>query len=83
MKKVKYGIIGFGGIAENRIAREGFCADRKRFAPHPHAELICGTDINPGRKAAVESLGLRWYDSDEALLAREDVEAVFIATSPV
>lgn len=81
MKKVKYGIIGFGGIAENRIAKEGFCADRTRFPPHPHTELICATDINLGRKAAAESLGLKWYDSAEALLAREDIEAVFIATN--
>ncbi len=30
MGKINYGIIGFGGIAENRIAKEGFCADRER-----------------------------------------------------
>jgi predicted dehydrogenase len=81
MKKVKYGIIGFGGIAENRIAIEGFCADRKRFPPNPHAELVGATDINPGRKAAAESLGLQWYDSAEALLAQQELEAVFIATN--
>lgn len=81
MTKVKYGIIGFGGIAENRITKEGFCTDRNRFPPHPHAELTCATDINPGRKTAAESLGLQWYESAEALLARGDIEAVFIATN--
>jgi predicted dehydrogenase len=81
MKKVKYGIIGFGGIAETRIAKEGFCGDRNRFPPHPQVELTCATDINPMRKAAAESLGLQWYDSADALLDRKDIEAVFIATN--
>ena len=35
MRKVGYAIIGFGGIAENRIAREGFGLDGSRFAGHP------------------------------------------------
>jgi predicted dehydrogenase len=81
MNKVKYGIIGFGGIAENRIANEGFCADSNRFSPHPHAELVGATDVNPARRAAAESLGLRWFDSAKKLLDREDIEAVFIATN--
>ena len=32
MDKVRYAIIGFGGIAENRVAKEGFGCDRSRFA---------------------------------------------------
>ena len=31
MEKVKYGLIGFGGIAENRIAKEGFACDKARL----------------------------------------------------
>jgi len=80
MNKLKYGIIGFGGIAENRIAGEGFCADKSRFSPHPDAELIGATDINPERKTAARSLGLRWYDSAESLLSQPEIEAVFIST---
>ena len=33
MAKVKYAIIGFGGIAENRVAKEGYACDKARFAP--------------------------------------------------
>ena len=31
MSKVKYAILGFGGIAEHRIAKEGFGIDAARF----------------------------------------------------
>ena len=30
MKNIKYAIVGFGGIAENRIAKEGFALDSAR-----------------------------------------------------
>ena len=33
MKKVNCAIIGFGGIAENRIAREGFGLDGEHWLP--------------------------------------------------
>jgi 1,5-anhydro-D-fructose reductase (1,5-anhydro-D-mannitol-forming) len=81
MSRIRYGIIGFGGIAENRIAKEGFHRDTTRFGPHPHAELAAATDLDPRRRAAVESLGLKWYDSPEAMLSREHLEAVFVATN--
>ena len=29
--KVKYVLVGFGGIAENRVAKEGYACDVKRF----------------------------------------------------
>jgi hypothetical protein len=48
MDKVTYRVIGFGGIGENRLAKEGFCVDTSRFAAHPHAELIGATDVDPG-----------------------------------
>ena len=36
MAKVKYAIIGFGGIAENRVAKEGYACDKgeKEMAIH-------------------------------------------------
>ncbi len=81
MRKIRYAIIGFGGIAEHRIAHEGFGCDRSRFDGHPRAELIGATDANAARRNAVAGLGLMWYDSVDALLSDPEVEAVFIATN--
>lgn len=81
-KPIRYGIVGFGGIAENRIAKEGFALDSSRF---PDADLpmklIAATDINLGRREAAEALGLAWHDSIEDLLSSESIDAVYIATS--
>ena len=52
MRKIRYAIIGFGGIAENRIAKEGFGVDEARFAGHPQAELIGVADADPARQEA-------------------------------
>ena len=81
MEPVKYALIGFGGIAENRIAKEGFACDKARFKPLAHAELVGAFDVNPARQAAAEALGLKWYNSVEAILADPAVEAVYIATN--
>jgi len=81
MNKIKYGFIGFGGIAENRIAREGFALDNSRFQEHPDAELIGATDINESRKEAALSLGLKWYDSYSDMLKDSMIQAVFIAAN--
>jgi len=81
MRKIKYAIIGFGGIAENRIAKEGFGLDSSRFVGHPQAKLIGVADANAARQAAASELGLRWYNSTDAVLDDPDVEAVFIATN--
>jgi len=81
MGKIRYGIIGFGGIAEHRIAKEGFGCDRDWFDGHPQAELVGVADANAARREAASGLGLRWYDSADVLLADPDIEAVFIATN--
>ncbi len=81
MAKIKYGIIGFGGIAENRVAKEGFACDKSRFAPLKKAQLVAATDVNPARQAAAEALGLKWYPDSKALLADKSIEAVYIATN--
>ena len=81
MKVVKYALIGFGGIAENRIAKEGFACDHDRFEPLKYAELVGATDLNPKRREAVEALGLRWYSDAEAVLSDPDVDAIFVATN--
>ena len=81
MRKIGYAIIGFGGIAENRIAKEGFGVDTSRFAGHPNAALVGVTDTNAARREAASGLGLKWYDSVDAVLDDPAVEAVFIATN--
>jgi len=78
---IRYAMIGFGGIAEHRLAREGFALDRTRFAPLAEAELVGATDVNPARRAAAEALGLRWYPEARAVLADPSVQAVVIATN--
>ncbi|MDD4101724.1 MAG: Gfo/Idh/MocA family oxidoreductase [Kiritimatiellae bacterium] len=81
MKAVKYALIGFGGIAENRIAKEGFACDRARFKPLRQAVLVGATDINPSRRTAVEALGLKWYKDAAEVCADPAVDAVFVATN--
>jgi 1,5-anhydro-D-fructose reductase (1,5-anhydro-D-mannitol-forming) len=81
MKKIKYAIIGFGGIAENRIAKEGFACDTPRFDALEKAELVGATDVNPERQGAAEALGLKWYASTDAILADSEIDAVFVATN--
>jgi predicted dehydrogenase len=79
--RIKYALLGFGGIAENRISKEGFCLDSRRFRPHPAAELVGATDLDRSRRGAAEAMGLRWYDGVEAVLRDREVQAVFIATN--
>ena len=81
MEKLRYGIIGFGGIAENRIAKEGFGLDVLRFQGHESAELTGATDIDESRRPAAEALGLTWYSSVYDLLEDDSIDAVFIATN--
>ena len=79
--KVKYVLVGFGGIAENRVAKEGYACDVKRFKALKNAQLVGATDLNPARQAAAEALGLKWYPSLGAVLADKAVDGVYIATN--
>ncbi len=81
MSKVRYALIGFGGIAESRIAKEGFACDTTRFKPLKQAVLVGATDLNPKRKKAAQALGLTWYRDADALLSDASLDAVFIATN--
>jgi predicted dehydrogenase len=81
MKNIGYAIVGFGGIAENRIAKEGFAKDTKRFKPIPGVRLVGASDISPARRTAAEKLGLKWYDSVEAICEDKEVHGVFIASN--
>ncbi|TSA23040.1 gfo/Idh/MocA family oxidoreductase [bacterium] len=81
MKTVRYAIAGFGGIAENRIAKEGFAMDSTRFKPLPNARLTGAMDISAARKSAAKKMGLKWFDSVDALCESKDTDAVFVATN--
>lgn len=81
MNKVRYGIVGFGGIAENRIAKEGFGLDPRGAPPAGEAILVAATDINPARKGAAAALGLAWCEGYEELLALDGLDAVYITTN--
>jgi predicted dehydrogenase len=43
--------------------------------------LVGATDVNPARKEAAEALGLKWYDSFDAVLADKSVDGVYIASN--
>jgi predicted dehydrogenase len=81
MKKVNYAIVGFGGIAENRIAKEGFAIDSKRFDPLPGVKLVGVTDLATSRQGAAQKLRLKWFDSVDDICADAGIDAVFIATN--
>lgn len=81
MDKLRYALIGFGGIAEDRIAKEGFACDTARFRPLKQAVLVGATDLNPARRKAALALGLKWYPDVGAVLADPAVGAVFVATN--
>jgi len=81
MKTVRYALVGFGGIAENRVAKEGFACDASRFKPLKAARLVGATDMNPARRQAAEALGLKWYASIDEILADDEIDAVYIATN--
>jgi len=79
--KVRYALIGFGGIAENRVAKEGFACDTARFRALRSAQLVGATDLNPARREAAENLGLKWYDGVADVLADPMIDAVYVATN--
>lgn len=76
MKKVKWGVIGAGGIADRRTIPGMMLAE--------NAELVAVMEINMDLAGKIRAKygAKRAYDSAEALLADPEVEAVYIA-SPV
>lgn len=82
MRQVSYGLVGFGNIAENRIAKEGFGLGSRRFESKTKcpAKLVGATDVNPKRKKSVEALGVEWFDSYQRMLENDRIDAIFVAT---
>jgi predicted dehydrogenase len=81
VKKIRYGIIGFGNIAYTRIAQEGFCLDSSRFEKMDSVEVIGATDLDKNRESFARELGIPWYDSADALIGEPLLDAVFITTN--
>ena len=76
MKKIRWGVIGAGGIADRRTIPGMMLAE--------NAELVAVMEIN---MELAEKLRAKWgckraYDSEAALLADPEIDAVYIA-SPV
>jgi len=76
MKKVKWGVLGAGGIADRRTLPGMMLTD--------NAELVAVMEVVPGLapKLAEKYGAKRWYTDADSLLADPEVEAVYIA-SPV
>ncbi|MBM4036439.1 MAG: Gfo/Idh/MocA family oxidoreductase [Planctomycetes bacterium] len=78
MSSIGWGVIGAGGIASRRTIPEG-------ILPARGARLAAVMDIDAARaKAASERFGgVPWLTEVEQLLARADVEAVYVATPTI
>ena len=76
MKKVRWGVIAAGGIADRRTIPGMMLAD--------NAELIAVMEVNKdfAEKIRAKYNAKRAYDTVEALLADDEIDAVYIA-SPV
>lgn len=77
MKKVKWGVIGCGGIADRRTLPGMMLAD--------NAELVAVMDVNPvASEKCKEKYGAKYaFSTVEELLAVDEIEAVYIATPVV
>jgi predicted dehydrogenase len=74
MATVRFGIIGCGGIANHFHLKD--------LAGIPEAELLACADVRPeAARATAERWGAKgWYTDHRELLAREDIDAVIVAT---
>jgi predicted dehydrogenase len=71
--KIRWGVIGSGGIARRRTIPEG-------IVPANNAELVAVFDINPqANEEVARQFNARAVDSVEALLG-QDIDVVYIAT---
>ncbi len=74
MEKLKWGVIGSGGIAFRRTIPEG-------IVPADNAVLVAVCDVNEElAKKSGEKFNVRYYTSEDDLIADADVECIYIAT---
>lgn len=71
MTRVRWGVIGAGGIAQRRTIPEG-------IIPASNAELIAVYDVHSAQRVA-EAFGVTCRESEESLLDT-DIDVVYIAT---
>ncbi len=80
MKTIRYALLGFGGIARLRIAREGFGLGPGFTAP-TGAKLVAAHDPEPAGREAATAWGLAWHTEAETMLNDPGLDAVFIAST--
>ena len=74
MSKVRWGVMGAGGIADRRTIPEGIIRAK-------NAELTAVMDVNKEKAEEIaKKYGVGYYNEEEALLTDKEVEAVYIAT---
>ncbi len=73
MKKVRVGVLGMG--------RQGQIHSQNVAFRIPEAELVCAADISMERVKQVGIEGIDLYDDYKKVLARDDIDAVIIATA--
>lgn len=72
--KVRFGVIGAGGIADRRTIPEG-------IIPASNSKLVAVMDVDADRAKAVGAkYGVPWCASEAELLDNPEVQAVYIAT---
>jgi myo-inositol 2-dehydrogenase/D-chiro-inositol 1-dehydrogenase len=73
MKKVRMAVLGMG--------RQGQIHSKNIAYRIPEAELVCVSDVTMDRARQVGIDGVELYDDYTKILARDDIDAVIIATS--
>jgi predicted dehydrogenase len=81
MAKVNYALIGFGGIAQNRIVPEGFGLGSSKLNAHPYAALKGINSRNSEKEKTAKELGVKWYKTAEEVLEDPEIDAVYISTN--
>lgn len=71
MEKLRFGVIGLGGMAE---------ALAQRLQQFDDATVVAAADTNPDRQAAANALQARFYTDYEQMLQKEGLDAVVIGT---
>jgi predicted dehydrogenase len=73
-KKLRWGVIGACGIAKRRTIPEG-------IIPAKNAKLVAVMDVDQeGAKAAAKQFKAKCCATEQELLARKDVDAIYVAT---
>lgn len=71
MDKLRFGVIGIGGMA---------AALAQRLQQFEDAVVVAASDTNPERKAAADELNASFYTDYEEMLRKETIDAVVIGT---